>query len=302
MTTLDNVLTVFERHRLPDSNISRWHDGGREALAAKLGQFVNAGKRIDFLMLGYPFKSPNHIHKTLGPRPDMAEEVSIRHFADFGDDIRAVYTPGMHLTILSDGYMFNDVFGVTSYDTDLYHDEVLGMVRDIKAPVELLTLADLYPKLCTSLAVDEMIRHFGLDEAEVERRILFDPNVNWLYRAFIRFMEEELMNRTFSSKNARHVAAKRLARVMMTRNECYSNYAEKEMSLNIRLSMHATTNDKKWGIQLVPGSCAKHSPWHCALVVGRDSGFATMHKIDAENAGYQLVYKANQPYYYAQTI
>lgn len=301
MTQLENVMAVFERYRMRDTNISRWDQGGRLVLATRLDQFIANGKRLEFLMLGYPFKSPNHVHKTLGPRPDMAEEVSLANILNFADDVARVYPPGVKLTILSDGYMFNDVFGVDNYSTDLYHDEMLGMIKDVGTPVELLALTDLYPKMCTSMAVDHMIRNFGLDETEVERRILTDPNVNWLYRAFIRFMEEELKPR-IASVEKRHKEAKRRARVMMSRNECYSQYAEKEMSGLIRLSMHATTNDHKWGFQLVPGPSAKHSPWHCALVVGRDSGYATMHKVDAEAAGLELVYKNQQPYYYAQTI
>lgn len=290
-------MQVFGRYRMPDSNISRWDDGGRDILAQRLDSFITRNQQIQFLMLGYPFKSPNHIHKTLGPRPDMAEEVSLRNITAFEKDVASVYSPGLKLTILSDGYMFNDIFGVTNYDTDLYHDEMLGMVKDIGAPIDLLTLMDIYPSLPTCVAVDQMIRQFGVDEKEVERRILFEPNVNWLYRAFIRFMEEELANRTFDSKHQRYLAAKRKAREMMTRNEVYSNYAETEMSGSIRLSMHATTNDHKWGFQLVPGANVKHSPWHCALLV-TNTGLSTIHKADAESSGYHLVNKDGQPYYY----
>lgn len=297
MNTINKVMDIFGRYRMPDSNISRWSTGGAAALLNRLTPFVDNNREIQFLMLGYPFKSPNHTHKTLGPRPDMAEEVSLRNFRAFGQDIKAVHPPGMKLTILSDGFMFNDIFGVDCYNVDLYHDVVSGMVKDIGAPVDLLTLSDIYPDVNISTAVDNMVQQFGVNEAEVERRILFDPNVNWLYRGFIKFMEEELMNRTFSSKHQRYLEAKRKARAMMTRNEVYSNYAETEMPGFIRLSMHATTNDRKWGFQLVPGNNARHSPWHCALAVS-DTGVSTVHKSDAESLGYTLEYKDSQPYYY----
>lgn len=297
MSKTAELMSVFDRYRMPDSNISKWHEGGREQLASRIEHFVANNFEIKFLMLGYPFKSPNHIHKTLGPAPDLAEEVSFNNIKSFGQEVSKLHAPGMQLTILSDGFMFNDIFGVDCYNVDLYHDSVSGMIKDIKAPIDLLTLTDIYPELNVASAVDHMTAHFGLSEPEVERRILFEPNVNWLYRAFIRFMEEELANRTFSSKTQRHIEAKKRARAMMTRNEVYSNYAETEMSGHIRLSMHATTNDHKYGFQLVPGNNAKHSPWHCALAVS-PTGFATIHKSDAEAAGYHLVSQHHQPYYY----
>lgn len=299
MSATQAIMSVFERYRMTDTPISQWANGGRDALSSRIDAFVANDKQVKFLMLGYPFKSPNHIHKTLGPHPDMAEEVSLRNIGAFGKDVTSVYPPGLRLTVLSDGYMFNDIFEVSNYDTDLYHDEMTGMVRDIGAPIDLLTLNNIYPSLPTCMAVDQMVKQFGVSEAEVERRIVFEPNVNWLYRAFIRFMEEELSNRTFSSKHQRYLQAKKLARAMMTRNEVYSNYAETEMSGNIRLSMHATTNDRKWGFQLVPGPNARHSPWHCALAVGT-SGVSTVHRSDAEALGLRLVNHNNRPYYYEQ--
>lgn len=294
---LDQVMGVFNTFRMPDSNISRWAEGGAEVLRSKLEPFVNNGREIQFLMLGYPFKSTNHQHKTLGTLPDLAEEVSLKQIASFGSAVRAVYPKGLKLTVLSDGFVFNDLLGEDEGVVDRYHDVTLGMAKDAQAPVEIKTLKDLYPGSSLSAAREKMSSTFGITDVELERRILVDPNINWLYRAMIRFMEEETANRPQISKRQHHLAAKTLARAMMERNELYSNFADFEMPGYVRLSMHATTNDRKWGFKLLPGEDARYSPWHCALLVG-PNGISTIHRMDAEAAGYRLVSQNNQPYYY----
>lgn len=282
---------------MPDSNISKWSTGGRDVLANRIDSFVANNHEIQFLMLGYPFKSTNHQHKTLGTLPDLAEEVSLRQIAAFNDEVKSFYPPGAKLTVLSDGFIFNDLLNEAESVVDQYHEVVLAMAHEAQASTDIRTLRDLYPSQSLSTARSKIIQQFAINDVELERRILIDPNVNWLYRAMIRFMEEETANKQFASKRQHHLAAKTLARSMMLRNEIYSSYAEAELSSHIRLSMHATTNDHKWGFRLIPGDCAWTSPWHCAMLVS-PSGVCTVHKADAEAAGYRLVMKNNQPYYY----
>lgn len=82
---------------------------------------------------------------------------------------------------------------------------------------------------------------------------------------------------------------------MMLRNEAYSQLIGQEFGDYIRLSMHTTTNVKKFGFQLIPGANAHHSPWHTS-VVDTGSELVTMHKKEAEAAGYRLAYKEGRPY------
>jgi pyoverdine/dityrosine biosynthesis protein Dit1 len=291
-------MEIFGRFRMADSNISKWNEGGADTLRARLEPFVNNSRQIKFLMLGYPFKSTNHVHKTLGTLPDLAERVSLEQIARFGQEVAAAYSPGVRLTVLSDGFMFNDIAGENESVVETYHDATLDIASDTHAPIELLTLRDLYPGVELSQARDKIASQFGINEFELERRILTDANVNWLYRAMIRFMEEETANRPQVSKRQHHLSAKALARSMMQRNEVYSNFAEQQMPEYIRLSMHPTTNERKWGFRLIPGENARHSPWHCALLLGPGDSYTTIHRADAEAAGYRLVMRNSQPSHY----
>ncbi len=292
------VLDVFEGFRMPPSKINEWETGGRDMLATQLEPFIANNRTIEFLMLGYPFKSTNHRDKTLSTLPDLAEEVSMKNFERFGQEIQKVYTPGVKVTLLSDGFVFNDLLEERDEVVDQYAEVATDMARS--APVQLLSLKDVYRGKDLVSARTSLLEHFGVSEIELERRILEDPNTTTLYRGMIRFMEEELAFKTFASKRQHHLAAKALARQMMFRNEAYSQLAQKEFSGSIRLSMHPTTNKGKYSFQLIPSPEAWTSPWHCALLTKCNGVVATIHKKDAEAAGYELVKINGRDYAYAE--
>ncbi len=129
---------------------------------------------------------------------------------------------------------------------------------------------------------------------------MLDPNVNQLYRGMIRFMNEEIAMQPFPNNTQRQKRAKIMAREAMFRNEAYSALIQHTFTDHIRLSIHNSTNDgTKYSFQMIPGK-SMHSPWHSALVVHNDGQFETMHRIDAINAGYELVSVNNQPFYFIE--
>lgn len=294
-TILRPILDVFEKFRMTPTNIDEYNTGGREVLAAKMYEFTKCYRPMEFVMLGYPFKSSNQRDKVLSVLPDLAEEISLKNFAAFNDAMKKVYLPGVKITLVSDGFVFNDLVdvsdGIVERYAEINHD--LGKV----APVEWLSLRDFFKTSATLNSMREKVtKEFGITEIELERRILTDPNVNALYRGMIRFMMEEEQWKDYPSKNQLQKKAKLIARAAMFRNEAYSHLVETQFTSHIRLSMHPTTNNgKKYSFQMIPGPRAWTSPWHCALAVHPD-GYETIHKADALAQGYELVYKDGQPY------
>jgi len=290
------IVETFEQFRMPATAIDQYQTGGKVKFANQVCQYVKTGKPIEFVMLGYPMKSPNARDKVLGVLPDLGEEASMHNFARFNTAVKQHYAPGINLTIISDGYVFSDVVGVSDRIVAAYQEAAIHMAR--VAPVQWYDLTDFYNKKSTLAGMrDKLNAQFGITDQELEQRVLFDPDVNALYRGMIRFMELDLAIHPYDSANQLHKAAKRTARAMMLRNEAYSQLIATEFSDYIRLSMHPGTNTKKFSFQLIPGANAHHSPWH-GTVVNTGTEYVTMHKRDAEAAGYQLVYKEGQPYNY----
>lgn len=270
---------------------------GKSVLRDRLSTFINAGQPIEFYMLGFPFKSTNTRDKVLGVEPDFAEEVTMKNFATFNNQVKQVYSAGVNISMASDGFVFNELLGVDDYTVTKYKEISTSLIQD--APVKIYDLYDFYNR--TSSLSDLRIKltnQFGVTAEKLEQDILFNDDVNFLYRGMVRFMEEELAPKNYPSRNQLQKAAKVLTRQMMFMNEAYSNLVSSQFKNSIRLSMHPSVNNgNKYSFQLIPSTRARHSAWHCALVVDND-GYITMHRKDAEQAGYNLVYKDKQPYYF----
>lgn len=290
------LLAVFEQYRMAPSQVDQFEEKGKSLLAQKMETFVGAQQPLEFVMLGLPFKSTNIRDKVLGTKPDLGEALTMKNFREFHDDIRALYPQGVHITVASDGYVFNHLLDVTDSTVQEYKE--INLSLRLGAPVSILDLNDFYTGMSLAEKRDRLITQFGISEVELERRIMMDTNVNWLYRGMMFFMYEELATRAYDSRNQHQKAAKKLTRQMMLYNEAYSNLVGKEFAHAIRLSMHQTVNDgKKYSINLIKGKSVKHSAWHSAVVL-EDGIPSTIHRKDAIEAGYELVEQDNQPYYF----
>jgi pyoverdine/dityrosine biosynthesis protein Dit1 len=294
-STTERILTIFEAFRMQPTAIDNYQPAGRAILAEQLLSFISRNETIDFVMLGFPMKSPNSRDKVLGLLPDLGEQVTMENFADFAAQVQQVYAPGINITIVSDGYVFSDIMQVPDKVVALYQEMTQDMARI--APVTWYTARDFYSKHLTIPDVREkVITDFGITSLELERRLLFDPNVNALYRGMIKFMEGDLAIRNYASNSQLHKQSKIVAREMMFRNEAYSNLVSESFPDSIRLSMHNTTNDKKFSFQLIPSKKAWASPWHAAVLVNADGSLETIHRKDADPVTTRVVYKEGRPY------
>lgn len=295
MCELTTVMQVFQQYRMQPTGLDQYESVGKAILENRIASFIGAGKPIDFVMLGFPFKSTNTRDKVLGIRPDMGEKVTIDNFTKFNNQIKKAYAPGVNISIVSDGYIFNDLLDVPDNVVREYKDVSEDMAKE--SPLKWFDLNDFYS---TSLVENraKVVEHFGITPEKLEQDILMNPDVNTLYRGMILFMEEELAMKSFVSKSQQQKAAKKLAREMMFRNEAYSNLVRKEFASHIRLSMHPSVNNgAKYSFKLIPGNNTRHSAWHSVLVV-KDETYTTMHKKEAQAAGYELVTKDGQPFFF----
>lgn len=296
---VNEILRVFEDFRLPPTVIDQYHEVGRQVLYDRIFDFVSKDEPIRFSMLGYPFKSKNTRDKVLGVLPDLGEEKSLENFGYLNDRIKQVYLPGVKFSIISDGYIFSDVWGIPDASVLAYNEITKDLAS--KYPIQLFDAGDFYHQESSMANIREkIISQFGISADVLEKRILTDLNVNTLYRGMIIFMEEEFAMQDFPSRSQREKFAKIKAREAMFRNEAYSAMIQHNFTDHIRLSMHNSTNDgTKYSIQLIHGKY-KFSPWHSCLVVHQDGTLETMHRKDAVAANYELVNQDGRPYYFQE--
>ena len=298
--TVQAIIGVFSNFRMNPLVNDEFDTKGKQVLEEKLLTFVVQNKPIKFSIMGFPMKSPNDRDKVIGNMTDLAEEITLKNFEVFNQAVKVVYPPGISVSIISDGFAFNDVMQVTDRVVEQYQEISMDMSKDMS--INWFNLKDFYDKKIT---VDSMrtklIDQFGSTTEELEHRILFDQDVNMLYIGMIRFMNLDIAIRDFNSKTQLQKAAKIMARTMMFRNEAYSKLVQSEFSDHIRLSMHPSINNgTKFSFQLIRSEHAWTSAWHCALMIREDGQFETIHRKDAELRGLELIYNNNQPYYYQQ--
>lgn len=292
MNQVQKILDIFGGYRMAPTPIDQYETMGKQILSDKIESFVASNRTIEFVMLGFPFKSTNTRDKVIGALPDLGEELALHTFAKFNSDIAQVYSPGVSISIASDGYIFNDILNVPDRTVDEYAEITADLSGN--APMKWFSLRNFYGM---KNGREKIMQHFAPSAQKLEEEILLNPDVNILYRGMSRFMEEELADKDFPSKNQRHVAAKRLAREMMLRNEAWSGLVNKEFDSHIRLSIHPSVNSgKKYSFQLIAGS--QYTPWHSAPYVDAHGQTHMLHKKDAIAQGLRLVEKNNIPYYF----
>lgn len=293
MEKINLILDRFQSFRMPATAIDQYEQIGKSILSEKIGSYVKSNYPIEFVMLGLPFKSINTRDKVLGILPDLGEKIMADTFSKFNSVIKEVYEPGINITVVSDGFVFNDILKVNPHIVDAYKEACLDLGFNI------LDLRDFYSKRqVLTEAREKLMNQFGVTQEKLEQDILLNPDVNFLYRGMMKFMEEELAIYEFPSKSQLHKEAKKIAREMMFRNEAYSNLVRKEFSDYIRLSMHPSVNNgSKYSFQLIPGGA--HSPWHSAIVKQKGN-ITTMHKKDAQEQGFELIYINGKPNHFSK--
>lgn len=293
------ILAVFEQFRMTPLSIDQYDLVGKQILDDKISYFVERNLPVEFSMMGVPFKSINNRDKVLGTLPDLGEQLMMQNFQRFNKLIQAVHPPGIKLHLVSDGFAFNNLMDVADTTVEAYEEIVKDMASI--APVQVYDMRDFYDRN-TPLDIlrDKLYSQFGITEAELERRIQFDADVNGLYKGMIQFMGGDLSIRHFDSGNQLQKAAKAMARKMMFANEAYSRLVQSELGDKIRLSMHPSINNGvKYSFQLIHSDRANKSPWHCAILL-QNGQYITLHRKDAEAAGYELVYKDGRPWFFVE--
>jgi pyoverdine/dityrosine biosynthesis protein Dit1 len=108
----NQILEIFEGFRMAPTPIDQYLQVGKEILSNKIDNYTKVNAAIEFVMLGLPFKSINIRDKVIGVLPDLGEEAMINNFERFNKLIKEVYSPGVKVTVISDGFVFNDILKV----------------------------------------------------------------------------------------------------------------------------------------------------------------------------------------------
>lgn len=106
--TSAKILSIIYKYRLTKAADAhdRWVEGTPKFLDI-IENFVRQAKSIQMCMPAFPFKSANKVYKVLGTLPDRAEEAALEYMNTMCAEIKAIYSPGAKLLVVSDGLVYN---------------------------------------------------------------------------------------------------------------------------------------------------------------------------------------------------
>lgn len=294
----DQLISIFEQFRKPGKPSEDLFEAvGREAMKRKIECFVCDGKPVEFVLSAFPAKSPNHTEKTLGPLPDGAEEVALGNFVRFANLCTDAYEPGVVVRVVTDGLVFRDILHLSEQAVTQYHERCVRMAAG--TPIKIMTLLDFFhDDLTIETALKSMLDQFGQSEEEINDRIRLEPDTNMLYCGLSRFMQTDIVWPEGLSMSQIRKRAGRVGKQMLMRSEAFSRLITHHYPDAVRLSCHPSTKAGiKYSWQFIPGNIGWNTPWHNVLCVvnGR---YTLMRRVDAEEQGFELVYKGDQPYYF----
>ncbi|KAJ5613830.1 hypothetical protein N7528_007484 [Penicillium herquei] len=286
---VDRISEIIASYRIRGSN-DRYEEVYKPRLLEKLRYFVSNNEEINFVIPAYPFKSPNHEEKVLGPSPDVGERLSLEHLNSLGARITQIYPTGAQITIVSDGCCYNDLLGVSNEETYRYTEGLQRIVD--RLCLRHIRFADIFELVDGALSVpvskEEYVSHIDTLKAHLfkscsgEKPREMDNNATLTYRGYIKFLMSDLAvfyREKKMSKNAIKKHAAVVARAMIERGHVFSALVATASAPHVRLSIHASDNTNKLSVALLPHERYSNfpvTPWHNTPCLGPEQSSVSL--------------------------
>jgi pyoverdine/dityrosine biosynthesis protein Dit1/AcrR family transcriptional regulator len=258
-----------------------------------------AGEPVHFLLPGFPAKSANP-HKTLGPLPDMGEELAVQFLQSLCDEVRELHPPGARITICSDGRVFSDLVGVTDEDVTAYHRAMAGLLARLGAgSLDLFDMDDVFGQADHEATRARLVAQYAEPLGDLVERTRQHEHHRQMFNGIHRFLfEDRSVLEPHKSRTQVRNECKDLAYEVIRRSNAWSRLIADCFPQAVRLSIHPQPpHSDKVGLLLTRAEDNWLTPWH-GVVVLEDNQFTLTHRARAEERGAKLVLRDGRPSHY----
>jgi len=262
-------------------------------------RFVLAGEPVHFVLPAFPVKSPSR-RKTIGPLPDLAEELALSFLQSVCDEVAHVHRPGAKITICSDGRVFSDIVGVTEEAVTRYGAEIASIVATLGGcSLDFFNLEDLFEAEDFEAMRVHLVEHYAEPIEVIRERTRTEDPHRALFCGILRFLVEDRTGQAPGKTRSRlQKDSKSDAYQMIQRSNAWSRLIADHFPDAVRLSIHPQeAHSEKIGIRLCQTSDAWLTPWHSAVLKSQER-FRLVHREEAEALGARLVYRSGHPSHY----
>ncbi|MBK8259237.1 MAG: isocyanide synthase family protein [Polyangiaceae bacterium] len=256
-----------------------------------LDRLIQANRPVELVLPGFPAKAPNP-NKVLGPLPDLGEALALRRLGRLVDEIAAIYPPGAHLTICSDGHVFADLVGVADSAVEDYKRALLEMVDH--PHIGWFDLTNAYGETSPDQLRNRLLRANAISIEELHRRAQKSTALSTQINGIHRFLMEDESARhpSLSRTQARNQTRPR-AYEAVRRSDAWSALVSEGFPNALRLSIHPQPDPSpKIGVNLLNVKDPWLTPWHGVVFIQKGET-QLVHRVDAQAMGGRVVMAPN---------
>lgn len=256
---------------------------GTSEFVASIANVVKRKEPVNMIIIGFPFKSPNHDKKTVSSLPDLAERKSLEYLQGILDEIKNVYEPGATITIFCDGIPFASFFGISFDDVIAYEKALKSLAADLPG-IKLSTSSDFMQehKLSRLDEINTIIdAHNPIDDS-------FSRPISPVLQKRVALELDHPRGKTLLKQQSLDA----IIRNFLMRELRFRTYLRKVFPSEkyVRLTVHFSADaSKKFGIRLSPDSDI--TPYHGVLVEENNGSWAIKFKKDINHERYVLTQK-----------
>lgn len=261
---------------------------------------VTAGEPVQLVLPAFPAKSPSP-RKALGPLPDMAEEQALCYLQRLCDRLTERYSPGVRVTICSDGRVFSDAVGLRDADVTAYGQQLRAMIAELGLrDIAVFSLDDQFDDMSYDAMRDLLCDAYAESLRAVRERVRTEPDSTRLYNGIHRFLVEDRAGvRPDWSRSKLRADCRERAYQVIQRSAAWGRLVAERFPGALRLSIHPQhPHARKIGIRLADAASDTWiTPWH-GVAVASDGAYSLVYRHEAERRGARLAYRDGRPSHY----
>ncbi|WP_299489545.1 L-tyrosine/L-tryptophan isonitrile synthase family protein [uncultured Shewanella sp.] len=249
---------------------------GREFARQQIQYFMAQNKPLEFILPGFPCKSPNVIDKSFSAMPDLGEVLAIERLDTLCCALNEIYPHGSSVTILSDGTTFADVVHVEDEVKDQYKTALRQLC--VTENIQWADLMDLLPEAQLAQITDSdslrkaLLKGISTGPRSFEKfvkKVSDSPEQTEVHDKLCSYLYHDVCIERFSDGDRDQYleSISDKAYQMMYRGRALSAGIDKVYPHHIRLSVHAYDNSgPKFTVSLSSDTSKVVSPWHSVPV------------------------------------
>ena len=270
----NQLIPVIQDYLVADQH-DKFQAFGQALLVKQLSYFIEKNLALEFILPGFPCKSPNDLDKSFSALPDYGEVRAIERLDEFCRRLKKLYPVGCRVTILSDGTTFSDIVCVSEENKQVYKQALRDLTvteNVIWADLSTLLPQEKNKERSSEALRKDLVKLIATGPRSFEQfvtQVTADDELAKVHDKLCSYLYHDIHLERFSEGDRDQYleSISEKAYQMMYRGRALSIAIEQVFPRHIRLSVHQYDNaGPKFTFSLTSHQDKSISPWHTVPV------------------------------------